>query len=127
MLLTSDEEGEAVNGTRAVVDALAARGETIDFCLLGEPTSVSRLGDTVKNGRRGSLNGELVVRGVQRHIAYPERGLNPIHAVLPALNELAATEWDRGDGDFQPTSFQISNVRAGTGSSNVTAGDVHVM
>src|SRR6185436_13139716 len=98
---------------------LRSRGETVDMCLLGEPTSVSRLGDTIKNGRRGSLNGMLTVRGVQCHIAYPERGLNPIHTGVPALAELVATEWDEGNAHFPPTSFQISNVHAGTGANNV--------
>lgn len=122
VLLTSDEEGDAVNGTAAVVDWLRDRGETLDACVLGEPTSDSRLGDTVKNGRRGSLNGALTIRGVQCHIAYPERGRNPIHAALPALAELAAVQWDRGTEHFPPTSFQFSNVRAGTGAINVIPG-----
>jgi len=122
LLLTSDEEGDAVDGTMAVVDALRSRGETIDACILGEPTSSERLGDTVKNGRRGSLNGVLSVRGEQCHIAYPERGRNPIHAALPALAELAAVQWDHGNEYFPPTSFQISNVHAGTGASNVIPG-----
>lgn len=126
VLLTSDEEGDARDGTVAVVDALRERGETIDACLLGEPTSVSRLGDTIKNGRRGSLNGILTVRGVQCHIAYPERGLNPIHTAMPALAELVATEWDEGNAHFPPTSFQISNVHAGTGANNVTPGAIEV-
>jgi succinyl-diaminopimelate desuccinylase len=126
LLLTSDEEGAAVDGTRAAVDVLRNRGETIDACIIGEPTSVHRLGDTVKNGRRGSLEGTLTVKGVQCHIAYPERGRNPIHAALPALAELAAAEWDRGNEYFQPTSFQMSNVHAGTGANNVIPGALDV-
>jgi len=127
LLLTSDEEGDARDGTVAVVERLRSRGETVDMCLLGEPTSVSRLGDTIKNGRRGSLNGMLTVRGVQCHIAYPERGLNPIHTGVPALAELVATEWDEGNAHFPPTSFQISNVHAGTGANNVIPGTMDVM
>jgi succinyl-diaminopimelate desuccinylase len=122
LLLTSDEEGDARDGTLAVVETLRARGERIDFCLLGEPTSSVRFGDTLKNGRRGSLNGLLRVHGVQRHVAYPERGPNPIHEVLPALSELVATQWDRGDAHFPPTSFQVSSIQAGTGASNVSPG-----
>jgi succinyl-diaminopimelate desuccinylase len=122
MLLTADEEGDAVDGTVAVVDALKRRGESIDACIIGEPTSSERFGDTMKNGRRGSLSGALTVKGVQCHIAYPERGLNPIHAALPALAELAAVEWDRGNEYFPPTSFQISNVHAGTGAVNIIPG-----
>jgi succinyl-diaminopimelate desuccinylase len=122
LLLTSDEEGDGTHGTVAVVEALKARGVAIDACVLGEPTSSERLGDVMKNGRRGSLNGTLTVKGVQRHIAYPERGLNPIHAALPALAALAATEWDQGNEYFQPTSFQVSNIHAGTGANNVTPG-----
>jgi len=122
LLLTSDEEGAATDGTVAVVETLRVRGETIDACLVGEPTSVSRLGDTIKNGRRGSLNGVLTVRGVQGHIAYPERGLNPIHATIPALAELIATEWDAGNAHFPPTSLQVSNIHAGMGANNVIPG-----
>ena len=122
LLLTSDEEGDAVDGTVAVVDALRRRGETIDACIIGEPTSSERFGDTMKNGRRGSLSGALTVAGVQCHIAYPGRGRNPIHAALPALAELAAVEWDRGNEYFPPTSFQISNVHAGTGAINIIPG-----
>lgn len=122
VLLTSDEEGEARDGTAAVVEALAGRDERIDFCIVGEPTSSERFGDTLKNGRRGSLNGVVRVHGVQCHIAYPERGRNPIHQALPALTELASVEWDRGNDHFPPTSFQISNVSAGTGASNVIPG-----
>jgi succinyl-diaminopimelate desuccinylase len=127
LLLTSDEEGDAIDGTVAVVDALRARGRTIDACIVGEPTSVERLGDTIKNGRRGSLSGVLTVRGVQHHIAYPERGRNPIHAALPALAELIATEWDEGNAHFQPTSFQISNVHAGVGTHNVAPAVLEVL
>ena len=122
VLLTSDEEGDAVDGTAAVVATLRERGETIDTCLLGEPTSTERFGDTIKNGRRGSLNGLLHVHGHQCHIAYPERGRNPIHDAVPALAALASTEWDRGNEFFQPTRFQISNVHAGTGASNIIPG-----
>jgi len=127
LLLTSDEEGAAVDGTVAVVEALQARGETIDACIVGEPTSASRLGDTVKNGRRGSLNGTLSVKGVPCHIAYPERGRNPIHIALAALAELVAVEWDCGNEHFPPSSFQISNVHAGAGTVNVIPGSLDVL
>jgi succinyl-diaminopimelate desuccinylase len=127
VLLTSDEEGDALDGTVAVVEALRLRGETIDACIIGEPTSVDHLGDVAKNGRRGSLGGSLQVKGVQCHIAYPERGLNPIHAALPALAELAAALWDNGNEYFQPTSFQISNVHAGAGAANVIPGTLEVL
>lgn len=126
LLLTSDEEGEAVNGTVAVVDALRARGVTIDACVIGEPTSTNVFGDTIKNGRRGSLSGVIRVYGVQCHVAYPERGRNPIHDGLPPLAALIATHWDDGDEDFQPTSFQITNIQAGTGATNVIPGVVEV-
>ncbi|HEV8395770.1 MAG TPA: succinyl-diaminopimelate desuccinylase [Vicinamibacterales bacterium] len=126
LLFTSDEEGAGVEGTRAVVRELQARGERIDACIIGEPTSVSRLGDTIKNGRRGSLNGVLTVKGVQCHIAYPERGKSPILPALPALAKLAATEWDRGNEYFSPTSFQISDVHAGTGANNTIPGSMEV-
>ena len=126
ILLTSDEEGDAIDGTAAVVSALHARGETIDACIVGEPTSTERFGDTIKNGRRGSLNGRLQVRGQQCHIAYPERGRNPIHDAAPALAALVAAEWDRGNEYFQPTSFQISNIHAGTGASNIIPGALDV-
>ena len=122
LLLTSDEEGDAVDGTAAVVEALRQRGERVDACVVGEPTSTQRFGDTIKNGRRGSLNGRLRVHGQQCHIAYPERGHNPIHAVTPALAALASAEWDRGNAYFPPTSFQLSNVHAGTGASNIIPG-----
>ncbi len=127
LILTSDEEGAAVDGTVAVVRELEARGERIDACIVGEPTSVARLGDTIKNGRRGSLNGVLTVKGVQCHIAYPERGLNPIHTAMPALAELIATDWDRGNEYFSPTSFQISHVQAGAGANNTIPGTLEVM
>lgn len=126
ILLTSDEEGDAVDGTAAVVSILRERGETIDACIVGEPTSTERFGDTIKNGRRGSLNGRLRVRGQQCHIAYPERGRNPIHDVAPALAALVSAEWDRGNEYFQPTSFQMSNIHAGTGASNIIPGALDV-
>ena len=126
LLLTSDEEGAGVDGTKAVVRELQARGELIDACLIGEPTSTSRLGDTIKNGRRGSLNGVLTVKGIQCHIAYPDRGRSPILPALPALAELAATEWDRGNEYFAPTSFQISDIHAGTGANNTIPGSMEV-
>jgi succinyl-diaminopimelate desuccinylase len=126
ILLTSDEEGDAVDGTAAAVSTLAGRGETIDACIVGEPTSTERFGDTIKNGRRGSLNGQLRVHGQQCHIAYPERGRNPIHDAARALDTLISTEWDRGNEYFQPTSFQISNIHAGTGASNVIPGTLEM-
>ena len=126
ILLTSDEEGDAVDGTAAVVAALRERGETIDACIVGEPTSSDRFGDTIKNGRRGSLNGRLQVHGQQCHIAYPERGRNPIHDAARALDALVGAEWDRGNEYFQPTSFQISNIHAGTGASNIIPGTLEV-
>lgn len=127
-LLTSDEEGPAVNGTAKAIEALQARGELfIDWCLIGEPTGEKTLGDVIKNGRRGSLNGTLRVKGVQGHVAYPMRADNPIHRVIPALSELCATIWDRGNQAFPPTSFQISNIRAGTGADNVIPGDLELL
>lgn len=126
LLFTSDEEGEAVDGTAAVVDVLRQRGVVIDACVIGEPTSDVRLGDTIKNGRRGSLSAVLRVRGEQCHIAYPERGRNPINEALPALAELAAIVWDRGDQYFPPTRFQCSNIHAGTGATNVIPGTLEV-
>ncbi|HEY0877652.1 MAG TPA: succinyl-diaminopimelate desuccinylase [Zeimonas sp.] len=123
VLLTSDEEGPAVDGTARVVEHLAARGEVLDFCIVGEPTSESRLGDTIKNGRRGSLSGRLVVHGVQGHVAYPQLARNPLHELAPALAELVATVWDRGDADFPPTTWQVSNLHAGTGAGNVIPAD----
>jgi succinyl-diaminopimelate desuccinylase len=122
LLITSDEEGPSVDGTVRIVERMKSRGETIDYCIVGEPTSVSALGDMIKNGRRGSLSGRLTVRGVQAHIAYPQLGRNPIHLLAPALAELAASEWDRGNGDFPPTSWQASNIHAGTGAANVIPG-----
>jgi succinyl-diaminopimelate desuccinylase len=127
LLITSDEEGVATDGTVKVVERLAARGEGIDYCVVGEPTSVERLGDTVKNGRRGSLSGRLVVRGIQGHVAYPHLARNPVHELAPALAELAATEWDRGNEHFPPTTWQVSNIRAGTGAANVIPGEVEVL
>jgi succinyl-diaminopimelate desuccinylase len=126
LLITSDEEGVAVNGTVKVVEALRARGETIDYCIVGEPSSVSRLGDTMKNGRRGSLSGELLVRGIQGHIAYPHLSRNPIHEFAPALSELAAAKWDDGNEYFPPTTWQVSNIAAGTGANNVIPGELRV-
>ncbi|MFI4926871.1 MAG: succinyl-diaminopimelate desuccinylase [Burkholderiales bacterium] len=119
LLLTSDEEGPSVDGTVVVCEKLRQRGEQLDFCIVGEPTSVERLGDMIKNGRRGSLTGKLTVKGIQAHIAYPQLGLNPIHKAVPALAELAATEWDRGNEFFPPTSFQVSNIHGGTGAGNI--------
>jgi succinyl-diaminopimelate desuccinylase len=126
LLLTSDEEGPATHGTREVVEALRARGEVIDYCLVGEPSSVDSLGDTVKIGRRGSLSGRLTVRGVQGHVAYPDQVRNPIHLVAPALAELATTVWDGGNEWFPPTSFQVSNIKSGTGALNVVPGRIDV-
>jgi succinyl-diaminopimelate desuccinylase len=125
-LLTSDEEGDATDGTVIVVEALKARGETLDFCIIGEPTSVNTLGDMIKNGRRGSLSGVLTVKGIQCHIAYPEKGRNPIHEAAPALAELAATRWDEGNEYFPPTTWQISNIHGGTGATNVVPGSVEI-
>jgi succinyl-diaminopimelate desuccinylase len=127
LLITSDEEGVAVDGTTRVVETLRARGEALDFCIVGEPTSVKRLGDMIKNGRRGSLSGKLLVRGVQGHIAYPHLARNPIHLALPALAELTGMVWDEGDEYFQPTSFQFSNVHAGTGANNVIPGSLEIL
>jgi succinyl-diaminopimelate desuccinylase len=126
LLLTSDEEGPATDGTVKVVDALRARNEPIDYCIVGEPTSVDALGDTIKNGRRGSLSGRLAVRGVQGHVAYPHLARNPVHQLAPALAELAAQRWDDGDASFPATTFQVSNVRAGTGATNVIPGACEV-
>ncbi|MDZ7653362.1 MAG: succinyl-diaminopimelate desuccinylase [Burkholderiaceae bacterium] len=126
LLLTSDEEGPATDGTVLVVEALKARGEAVDLAIVGEPTSVDRLGDTIKNGRRGSLSGKLVVQGVQGHVAYPQLAKNPVHLLAPALAELAATVWDNGNEFFPPTTFQVSNIRAGTGALNVIPGTCEV-
>lgn len=125
-LLTSDEEGPSVDGTKVVVEQLTARGERLDYCIVGEPTSVERTGDMIKNGRRGTLSGKLSVRGVQGHIAYPQLARNPIHEALPALAELAATVWDQGNDFFQPTSWQVSNIHGGTGATNIIPGEVVV-
>jgi succinyl-diaminopimelate desuccinylase len=125
LLLTSDEEGPTnLDGVRRVVEHFRERGERIDWCVVGEPSSKERLGDLIRVGRRGSLSGTLQVRGVQGHVAYPEKALNPIHAFAPALAELAAERWDDGNADFPPTSFQVSNLNAGTGANNVIPGDL---
>ncbi len=124
LLITSDEEGPAVHGTVKVVEALRARGARLDYCIVGEPTSVAALGDTIKNGRRGSMSGRLTVRGLQGHVAYPQQARNPIHLFAPALAELAATEWDQGNAFFPPTTWQVSNVHAGTGATNVIPGEL---
>lgn len=126
VLFTSDEEGPAVDGTVRVVEMLKDRGEKMDYCIVGEPTSVNKLGDMIKNGRRGSLSGELVVKGVQGHVAYPHLAKNPVHEVAAAIAELAQTEWDRGNEYFPPTTWQISNMNAGTGANNVIPGTAHV-
>jgi succinyl-diaminopimelate desuccinylase len=123
-LITSDEEGPSVDGTRRVVEVLRERGQRIDWCLVGEPSSENTLGDTIKIGRRGSLSGRLTVHGIQGHIAYPHTADNPVHAVAPALAELAARTWDHGNAHFQPTTFQISNISAGTGAPNVIPGEL---
>lgn len=123
-LITSDEEGPAVDGTVVVCERLQARGEAIDYCLVGEPTANLVLGDTIKNGRRGSLSGHLTIKGVQGHIAYPQLARNPIHQAAPALAALAAERWDEGNEYYSPTSFQISNIHAGTGANNVIPGAV---
>jgi succinyl-diaminopimelate desuccinylase len=126
-LITSDEEGPARDGTVRVVQTLEARGEKIDYCLVGEPSSHAVLGDTVKNGRRGSLNGVLTINGKQGHVAYPQRALNPLHAFAPALAELVAEEWDKGNAFFPPTSFQFSNLNMGTGADNVIPGQLSAL
>ena len=127
ILLTSDEEGDAIDGVRRVASEFAARGERIDWCITGEPSSTTRLGDLVRVGRRGSLTGTLRVRGVQGHVAYPEQARNPIHKALPALDELASRRWDEGYESFPPTSLQMSNIEAGTGASNVIPGELRVV
>jgi succinyl-diaminopimelate desuccinylase len=124
LLLTSDEEGPALHGTKHVVDVLQQRGEHFDACILGEPTSVQRLGDTVKNGRRGTLSGRLTVQGLQGHIAYPQLARNPTHALAPALAELVVKRWDEGNEWFAPTGWQVSNIHAGTGATNVIPGEL---
>jgi len=126
VLFTSDEEGPAVDGTVKVVEALRDRGEKLDYCIVGEPTCVERLGDMIKNGRRGSLSGNLVVKGVQGHVAYPHLAQNPVHEFGPALAELARTKWDEGNEYFPPTTWQISNISGGTGANNVIPGELHV-
>lgn len=127
LLITSDEEGIAVDGTVRVVEALKARNELIDYCIVGEPTSVDKLGDMIKNGRRGSLSGTLTVKGIQGHIAYPHLAKNPIHLAAPAIAELANTKWDEGNEYFPPTTWQISNINGGTGAANVIPGEVTVL
>jgi succinyl-diaminopimelate desuccinylase len=122
-LITSDEEGPANDGTLRLVQMLKARGEKLDMCIVGEPTSVRALGDTIKNGRRGTLSGKLTVKGIQGHVAYPQLARNPVHQAAPALAELAATVWDGGNAHFPPTTFQISNIHAGTGVGNVIPGE----
>ena len=123
-LITSDEEGPATDGTVVVCDMLKARGEQLDCCIVGEPTSVDRLGDMIKNGRRGTMSGKLAVKGIQGHIAYPHLARNPVHQVAPALAELAATVWDEGNEYYLPTSWQVSNIHGGTGASNIIPGEV---
>ena len=126
-LITSDEEGPAKNGTVKVVETLEARGEKMDWCLVGEPTSTDHVGDVIKNGRRGSLNGRLIIKGVQGHVAYPHLAENPIHSFAPALKDLASAEWDNGNEFFPATTFQISNMHSGTGVENVIPGDLEVV
>jgi succinyl-diaminopimelate desuccinylase len=125
-MLTSDEEGPATDGTVKIVQALQRRGEKLDYCIVGEPTAVKRTGDMIKNGRRGSLSGELIVKGVQGHVAYPHLARNPIHEVAASIAELAQVEWDRGNEYFPPTTWQVSNMNAGTGAGNVIPGTVHL-
>lgn len=123
-LITSDEEGPATDGTVVVCNALKARGEQLDYCIVGEPTSAKTLGDMIKNGRRGTMSGKLTVKGIQGHIAYPQLARNPIHQAAPALAELVAEQWDAGNEYYLPTSWQVSNIHGGTGASNVIPGDV---
>lgn len=123
-LITSDEEGPALDGTVVVCEQLKARGEMLDYCIVGEPTSVAKLGDMIKNGRRGTMSGKLTIKGVQGHIAYPHLAKNPIHLFAPALAELVATEWDRGNEFFPATSWQVSNLHGGTGASNIIPGEL---
>ncbi len=122
-LITSDEEGPAIDGTVIVCNQLKARGEQLDYCIVGEPTSVKQIGDMIKNGRRGTMSGKLVVKGIQGHIAYPHMAKNPIHLAAPALAELVSIEWDQGNEYYLPTSWQVSNIHAGTGASNVIPGE----
>jgi len=126
LLITSDEEGPSVDGTVRLVELLQARGQTLDACIVGEPTSVEQLGDMIKNGRRGTLSGRLLVKGIQGHIAYPHLARNPIHDVAPALAELVAMRWDEGNEFFPPTSWQMSNIHAGTGAGNVIPGELEL-
>ncbi|PPT80744.1 succinyl-diaminopimelate desuccinylase [Xanthomonas arboricola pv. zantedeschiae] len=126
VLLTSDEEGDAINGVRRVAELFRARGQAIDWCITGEPSSTERLGDLLRVGRRGSLSGTLVVKGVQGHVAYPHKARNPIHLAAPALAELVARQWDQGFESFPPTSLQVSNIHAGTGANNVIPGELQV-
>lgn len=126
LLITSDEEGVAVDGTVRVIEALQARGELLDYCIVGEPTSNQKVGDMIKNGRRGSLSGTLIVKGIQGHIAYPHLVKNPIHMAAPAIAELASTVWDAGNEYFPPTSWQVSNINGGTGATNVVPGTVEI-
>jgi succinyl-diaminopimelate desuccinylase len=123
-LITSDEEGPATDGTVVVCDKLKERGEKLDYCIVGEPTSANQLGDMIKNGRRGTMSGKLIVKGIQGHIAYPQLAKNPIHLAAPALTELVAEKWDEGNEYYLPTSWQMSNIHGGTGASNVIPGDV---
>ncbi|MCZ2721693.1 succinyl-diaminopimelate desuccinylase [Marinomonas sp. 15G1-11] len=124
-LITSDEEGPFVDGTTRVVDALIERKETVDWCIVGEPSSTNQLGDIIKNGRRGSFSGDLTIHGKQGHVAYPHLAMNPIHLAAPALDELANTHWDNGNDFFPPTSFQISNIHSGTGATNIVPGSLN--
>lgn len=126
-LITSDEEGPATEGTVKVIETLEARGEKIDWALVGEPSSSNKIGDIVKNGRRGSIGGTLTIKGIQGHVAYPQLADNPIHRAIPALNELSEIEWDQGNEFFPPTSFQISNINAGTGATNVIPGQLSIL
>ncbi|MDB9753399.1 succinyl-diaminopimelate desuccinylase [Oceanospirillaceae bacterium] len=127
LLITSDEEGPFVDGTTRVIDTLEARGEKMDWCIVGEPSSTTTLGDVIKNGRRGSLTALITAKGIQGHVAYPHLVINPIHKVAPALAQLVSTTWDEGNDFFPPTSFQIANINGGTGASNVVPGHVEVM
>jgi succinyl-diaminopimelate desuccinylase len=127
LLITSDEEGIAVDGTVKVVEALKARSESLDYCIVGEPTCMEKLGDTIKNGRRGSLSGNLTIKGIQGHIAYPHLAKNPIHLAAPAIAELAQIEWDQGNEYFPPTTWHISNINAGTGATNVIPGTLNLL
>ena len=127
LLITSDEEGPAIDGTVKVVETLKARGELLDYCIVGEPTCTNKLGDTIKNGRRGSLSGNLTINGIQGHIAYPHLAKNPIHLAAPAIAELAQTEWDQGNEYFPPTTWHISNINSGTGATNVIPGTINML